>query len=96
MIHNSLTAWDSTADFTIAGWFWYATNNYDSQFLVTVGSNLQIAVRPFEGAVNFLLITNDADGYFRIQTADQSIMEGPWIHFAAVKSGRVLRISARV
>jgi hypothetical protein len=92
LLHNSLSSWNNTGEFTIAGWFRYAANNYDSQFLVTVGNNLQIAVRPSEAAVNFMLITDGPDGYFRIQTADGSISEGPWIHFAAVKSGHRLTI----
>lgn len=90
--HASLAAWDNTADFTVAGWFWYATNNYDTQYLVTIGNNLQIGVRPFDAALNFLLVTDGSGGYFQIQTSDAFLSEGPWIHFAAVKSGHSLKI----
>ncbi|MEI6194430.1 MAG: LamG domain-containing protein, partial [Verrucomicrobiota bacterium] len=86
---NSLLA----GDFTFSCWFNYnTTSGFDGQGLISVGGTAQIGIRAYDGALNFVIYTNNQAGYSGAQTPDYSVSEYTWTHAVFVKDGNSLRI----
>jgi hypothetical protein len=80
-------------DFTFACWFNYNTSGgYDGQSLISLGGSMWIGIRAYDGAVNFGIRTDNADGYSQVQTDNNCFGEYQWVHAVFVKTADTLRI----
>ncbi len=80
-------------DFTFSCWFNYnSTSGFDGQGMISVGGTAQIGIRAYDGALNFVIYTDNQAGYSGAQTPDYSISENTWTHAVFVKDGNSLRI----
>ena len=80
-------------DFTFSCWFNYNTSSgFDGQGMISVGGTVQIGIRAYDGAVNFVIYTDNQAGYSGAQTPDYSVSEYTWTHAVFVKDGGTLRI----
>ena len=80
-------------DFTFSCWFNYNTSSgFDGQGMISLGGTVSIGIRAYDGAVNFVIYTNNVASYSAVQTPDASVSENTWTHAVFVKSAATLRI----
>ena len=80
-------------DFSFSCWINFNTDGgYDGQGVISVGGTAQIGIRSYNGAVNFVIYTDNHAGYSGMQTPDLSLSEYTWTHAVFVKDSATMRI----
>ena len=80
-------------DFSFSCWINFnSESGYDGQGLISVGGTVQIGIRAYDHALNFVIPTDGDGSPSWTQTANDSISEYTWTHAVFVKDGDTLRI----